>query len=66
MKIQISFCVKKLDLYLTKIQISFCVKKIRSENTDQFLSLKKIKFENTDQFFSFHKRTLLAIANFET
>ena len=30
--------LKKSDLYLMKIQISFCVKKIKFENTDHILS----------------------------
>ena len=32
------FFGKKSDLYLMKIQISFCVKKIKFENTDHILS----------------------------
>ena len=57
MKIQISFVLKKLELYLMKIQINFVyLKEIRStfnENTDQFCVFKKIKSvfnKNTDEF----------------
>ena len=36
------------------------------KNTYQFLDLEKIRFEKYISIFSFHKRILLAIADFET
>ena len=77
MKIQISFCVKKIRYEKYRL---FCVqKKLDLKNTDPFCVQKKSDMKNTNLFcvkkirsekyksvLSFHKRILLATANFET
>ena len=61
MKIQISFCVKKIrsekyrfvlcsKIQIWKIQICFVLKKSDLKNIDQFLDLEKIRFEKQVSF----------------